>query len=75
MKTFYIKKKNKKIKLTVIDLENSNFKRVTVSGPLGSLSTNFKGINLSENKLFIEQSNLNFFLKKIKKLIKSVSNG
>lgn len=79
MKTFLLKKKTKNIKVNLISTfnqQNQEILKATIVGPLGSINYEFKNIKfLKSNKLFIEENNLNFFIKKIKKLIKSVTNG
>ena len=77
MKTVFIPKQDKKIKITISEkiLANTNVDKIlTITGPLGELKYSFKN-QYSNNNLFIESKNFNFFSRKIKKLIKSVTNG
>lgn len=81
MKNVLMKKNKKKIKLTVDTINISEKlvdKIVTVHGPLGNINYNFKNqinYNNNNNTFFIKDNNYNFFIKKIKKLIKSVTIG
>ena len=79
MKNISFKKQNKKIKITLKTLKiNENFsnKILIVKGPLGSVTYTFQNqINYNNNKLFIEDKYLNFFINKVNKLIKSVTSG
>lgn len=79
MKTLIIKKNKKKIKLTIKTINKSAIlvdKIITIHGPLGDVSYNFKDQILYNNKnFFIKEDNYNFFIKKIKTLIKSTTVG
>lgn len=79
MKSIILKKKTKKITLkvkSIVNERNETILRITVHGPLGEISYNFKNINyIKPNKFFLEENQLNFFINKIKKLIISVTNG
>lgn len=68
MKAFSINKLNKKIKVEIVnDL-------IFVKGPYGSIHYKFHIIQ-ENKKIFIKKSNINFFIKKVKSLFYSVSNG
>ena len=79
MRNVIIKKNKKKIKLTVTTINTSaNLadKIITIHGPLGNINYNFKNQVIYNNKnFFIKEDNYNFFIKKLKKLIKSVTIG
>ena len=79
MRNVIIKKNKKKIKLTVTTVNTSaNLadKIITIHGPLGNINYNFKNQVIYNNKnFFIKEDNYNFFIKKLKKLIKSVTIG
>jgi hypothetical protein len=74
MKTILIEKKDKKIKLI---LKKDKLKNtIIVNGPLGSLNYEFSSTEKHfGNKIFVKSNNINFLVKKLKKLIKSVTNG
>ena len=78
MNQILINKKSKRINVQIehfVDDGVSNVKIIT-KGPLGEISYNItNNMSLVNNKLFIKKNNLNFLLKKISKLIKSVSTG
>ena len=77
MKTILIPKQDKKIKIAISDKVLTNNivdKILTVNGPLGTLNYTFKN-QYKNTDLFIESKNFNFFTKKIKKLIRSVTTG
>ena len=79
MRNYLINKKSKKIKINISSALNKNNKevlKVTVFGPLGELSYIFNNINYTKsNKFFVSELEIHFFIKKIKKLITSVTNG
>jgi hypothetical protein len=79
MNTINLRKKTKKLKLILKNTLISKFacnKEIIIHGPLGTVSYIFKNQPLlTENNFFIKTADLNFFLSKIKKLIKSVSTG
>ena len=77
MQTLIIPKQEKKIKIVIseqIITNNIVDKILTINGPLGELKYTFKN-QYKNNPLFIQTKSFNFFAKKIKKLIKSVTNG
>jgi hypothetical protein len=77
MKTLIIPKQEKKIKIVVSEQNIANNivnKILTIKGPLGELQYVFKN-QYKNTDIFIKTKNFNFFIQKIKKLIKSVTNG
>ena len=77
MKTFIIPKQDKKVKILISqqNITNSSVNKIlTIKGPLGELQYTFKNQYI-DTKLFIQTKSFNFFIKKIKKLIKSVTTG
>ncbi len=77
MKTFIIPKQDKKVKILISqqNITNSSINKIlTIKGPLGELQYTFKNQYI-DTKLFIQTKSFNFFIKKIKKLIKSVTTG
>lgn len=77
MKTFIIPKQDKKVKILISqqNITNSSVNKIlTIKGPLGELQYTFKNQYI-DTKLFIQTKSFNFFVKKIKKLIKSVTTG
>lgn len=74
MKTILIQKKDKKIKLII--KKNELKSSIIIKGPLGSISYDFSNAKLNDNEqIFVEYRNINFLIKKLKKLIKSVTLG
>lgn len=74
MKTILIQKKDKKLKLVI--KKNGLKNSIIVNGPLGTISYDFPNAKFnSEEKIFVKTSNMNFLIKKLKKLIKSVTTG
>lgn len=77
MKNLVIQKYNKKIKINIYNsiINGNNIeKTLKVSGPLGDISYTLKN-QPKDNRLFIKTTEIDFFIKKIKKLIKSVTTG
>lgn len=77
MKTFIIPKQDKKVKILISqqNITNSSVNKIlTIKGPLGELQYTFKNQYI-DTKLFIQTKSFSFFVKKIKKLIKSVTTG
>jgi len=70
MQQILINKKSKKIKL----IFNSQTKKIEVNGPLGKINYNFN-FEIVNGKIFLEETKFNFFVTKIKKLLKSVTTG
>jgi hypothetical protein len=77
MKNIIIPKQDKKIKIFISDQNITDYlvnKILTIKGPLGELQYTFKN-QYPNTKLFIQTKSFDFFIKKIKKLLKSVTNG
>ena len=78
MAEILINKKSKRINVKLAFLDNNGKSRLNIltEGPLGKISCDISNFaTLSGNKFFIKKDDLNFLVKKINKLIKSVSSG
>lgn len=78
MAEILINKKSKRINVKLAFLDNNGKSRLNIltEGPLGKISCDISNFTtLSGNKFFIKKNDLNFLVKKINKLIKSVSSG
>lgn len=77
MKIILIPKQEKKTKIIIserIVTNNIADKILIITGPLGELRYVFKN-QYKDCNIFIKKKSLNFFVKNIQKLIKSVTSG